>query len=128
MDEPVFDKIHAARLTYLADQLETAEQLLVGEFNFDIIYEKNLCGSTGCALGEAALIWPEIFRDSRSYYSTSVVWFGLRSNEIFHLFFPYEQIPSLFGGKTLGCGATRYDVAANIRAFLAIKGAKVVKE
>lgn len=132
----MFDKIHARRLTALADHLETAEKLKVGQFDFNITvgtaYDKNghVCGSAGCALGEASLLWKDEFRIGEGltshYFDTAGEFFGLDEYELIHLFSPYEQQQNRFGGKHLTRFATRYEVAANIREFLAIKGKEVI--
>lgn len=131
MSEQVFDKCHAARLTQLADHLENAETLGVGDFDFSVVYSKDSgypCGSAGCAMGECSALWPLHFgpMDYATFndpnFQTKVSeWFGLTGGESDHLFYPGDQYPKMFGGERLGEDATRYQVASNIRCFLEIK-------
>lgn len=129
--ETGFDKVHAARLTALADHLENAETLEVGEFDYSISFQHRGCGTAGCAMGEASLLWPKdlpmtFLSENHGYVPSPTIcaFFGLTRDESFHLFQPYQQRTELYGGAELGFYATRYDVAAQIRAFLAIKGAQ----
>lgn len=137
-----FDKIHTARLAALADHLETAETLKVGTFYFGTFYSTtaelgedadellrrdgfHVCGTAGCAIGEAAALWPEHFKIQNwgypAYESDAKTFFGITAIETDHLFFPGCQDTDKYGGKVLFSFATRYEVAANIRAFLEYK-------
>lgn len=136
---------HIDRLAKLAEHLEKG-QLAHEHFDFSVFNDTNSseCGSAGCAIGECPAIWPDRFRwvDGGPYMSTGLVmdnlhpeeidddfvtpgakFFGLGEKEWQHLFLPYDQRPELFGGIELAEKATRYDVAANIRAFIEIKTA-----
>ncbi len=133
----MFDKVHAARLTALADHLERAVALKVDKFYFACSLSDvetytggghregwPKCGTVGCACGEASLLWPEHFRSGTDWLAMAEdaqKFFGLSFGEREHLFDPNQQDLGLFGGQHLGNNATRYEVAANIRAFLEIK-------
>jgi hypothetical protein len=57
-----FDKIHAQRLTDLANRLLSDKPLKVGEFFFATYYDGEPvenCKTMGCALGENALMHPQ---------------------------------------------------------------------
>lgn len=121
----MFDKIHAQRLTALADHLDRAEVLKVGTFNFQYVFEKLECGTMGCAMGESALLWPEAFpgciEANAGYFTCGDEFFGTTDEESDHLFLPNRQDTASYGGVMLTESATRYEVAANIRAFLEAK-------
>ncbi len=132
------------RLLKLADHLETGQ--LIHErfnfqwFNFGLRTNPPIagCGSIGCAIGEMPGVFPEDwafqgnrdeditpqlrigssgaeFEDARIYFSLD------HMTEVFRLFSPIAQYPELFGGIELDHNATKEQVAANIRAFVARK-------
>jgi len=126
MSETIFCKEHAARLTALADRLESRVTLHVGKFKYNTWFRKNKCGTAGCAAGEACLMWPDQFGPLIEYCgvdeSAVKEWFGLSTQSEFnHLFVPNNQLPKLYGGRSLSSKATRQEVAAQIRAFLEYK-------
>ena len=140
MSVSMFDKMHSARLTRLANHLESNEELGVQNFDFGLFFTQTSvrhCGTAGCALGECLYLWPGewslrngtlghwVLCDGKNDPTESArSFFGLTEFECDHLFFPDEQRPEKFGGVKLTMDATRYQVAANIRAFLAIKTGK----
>lgn len=119
------------RLRQLAEHLETGT---LGHETFDFSQynnvEKNKCGTAGCAIGECPILWPKSWRfdsiglpylkERKEFdpYRSGMEWFGIDSSEYCHLFLPEEQMTWEFGGKHLNDNATRYEVAANIRAFI----------
>jgi len=122
------------RLETLAQHLETGvlghERFDFGSFN-DGAVRPNECGTAGCGIGECPVIWPGEWKfggglplligtkPNIDNVNTSVeVWFGLAPNQVDHLFYPYLQNCDEYGGEIMGDDATRYDVAANIRAFI----------
>ena len=89
------------------------------------------CGTSGCAIGECPFVWPEewsfdllegmpVLRKCSGPMDSACKWFGLTDNEACHLFLPgcYRM---QYGGNPLGGRATKDQVAANIRAFVAHK-------
>ena len=130
------------RLLQLAEHLEHG-QLGHDEFSFNSYHKTTECGTIGCALGECPTIWPECWMlvpDSSGYYrnmlwphlrtlgnaaaktdQSASIFFNLTIEELSHLFYPNRQITHLYGGEDLGDDATKQQVAANIRAFVAIK-------
>ena len=81
------------------------------------------CGTNGCAIGECPILFPEDWKFDG--YGMPILlngsirdFFGIDPEQYRHLFIPYEQQPEKFGGKILDGSATRYEVAANIRAFI----------
>jgi hypothetical protein len=128
----MFDKVHAARLTQLADHLESGK-LGHDLFDFNTYHNAQPCGTSGCAIGECPTLWPRhwemtigpILRDFQkgvcSIEESACWWFGIDEREFRHLFMPYGQEPRLYGGTHCHQDVTRYEVAANIRAFLEVK-------
>lgn len=126
------------RLLKLAEHLEHGK---LGHDKFDFMFISadydtgagKSCGTMGCAIGELPYAFPEDFkmdedrnpllRRGRSEYESDdqCKWFGIDQQERLHLFFPDEQSPLLFGGTDLSVNATKEQVAANIRAFVAKK-------
>ena len=128
--------MHAARLLTLAAHLETGK-LGVDEFDFGTYYDVDVdssgtdCGTAGCAIGECPTAFPNDWYYHR--YSTKekfprlnsqphletrhagMVYFDLTYEEYNELFIPGQQRPKL------GSDATKEQVAANIRAFVADK-------
>lgn len=103
------------------------------------------CNAAGCALGELPFAFPgewkypeprlemdgdkivahvieelpQLIGGSDGYFHLNVqTFFEIDSNQMRHLFYPGDQIPSEYGGMDLGSNATRKQVAANIRAFV----------
>jgi hypothetical protein len=145
-------KTHIRRLEKLATHLEKGK-LEHKKFNFAVInadrrgreLEVNGCGYAGCALGEMPAAFPSAFQWHYGFpksrqrngkgvgaFDDVMEFFGIIYEEAEHLFQPsYSdswtyQKPKLYGGKILGSKATREQVAANIRAFIAIKKKEVV--
>ena len=118
------------RLLQLADHLENGK---LGHKIFDFIKfndtTESMCGTAGCAIGECPILWPDDWEWSNHglpmlppyYYSaaaSAIEWFDIDHPAYKHLFTPYQQNPLMFGGEMLSGDATRYEVAAGIRAFL----------
>lgn len=122
------------RLETLAQHLETG---VLGHERFDFDHfndganRPNECGTSGCAIGECPVIWPgewefggglPLLRGVRPHASnvdsSTKKWFGLDQDMCDHLFYPEHQKLDMYGGKDLDEYATRYEVAANIRAFI----------
>ena len=119
------------RLLQLADHLENGK---LGHEVFDFrIYNNAItpeCGTTGCAMGECPILWPNHWEWSIIGYPTlsdgenhnskfsGCAWFDLDRRQYDHLFMPDQQKVLLYGGKLLTKDATRYEVAAGIRAFI----------
>lgn len=135
-------KIYKDRLLKLAKHLETGK-LGHKEFNFSTLNfgkgaEKG-CGTAGCALGECPIVFPrqwsfvgqgvgevskpclKKFKSEGSSFLSAVEFFDIDEDEADHLFQPGTQYPNVWGGKELNHHATRKQVAANIRAFVARK-------
>lgn len=141
------DKIYSKRLTMLADHLENG-RLGQDDWDFAMFHTKRffetvsgmVCKSVGCAIGECPYLFQEhwhfdsfsgepVLKDFVTAPDANVnipmqaamEWFGLTEDESLHLFTPYYQSPSKFGGIHLHKTSTRQNVAYNIRAFLEIK-------
>lgn len=132
-------KIHANRLRKLADHLKKGK---LGHKNFDFgsynadVPDGAKCGTAGCALGECPFVFPRdwefcgpFFGDLKLKskprdlaFNCAVEFFGVEFGEVFHLFYPNNQLPEKFGGIRLKHDATSKEVAANIYAFLKAKG------
>ena len=124
------------RLLKLADHLEHGK-LGHKVFNFEVYNTRkdgdyprvNRCGYMGCAIGECPIIWPEdwefmpypVLKGTRWSDRSGVKWFDITLAEFRRLFTPYNQHPDRYGGIALGDDATKEQVAANIRAFVAHK-------
>ncbi len=137
-------QIHIDRLLKLADHLEHG-QLGHKKFNFGVFNAsvngdhsvKSKCGYMGCAIGECPIAFPEdwafderghpcllenfgLFRFDEECVS-GCEFFGVNNDEFDHLFVPENQYVKIYGGIDLGRDATKEQVAANIRAFVALK-------
>ena len=116
-------------LEKLAEHLETGQ---LGHKVFDFsTYNSNgassnyapVCGTNGCAIGECPILFPEDWKfdnDGMPILLNGTVrdFFEITNEQYLHLFIPEDQQPEKFGGKILDGSATRYEVAANIRAFI----------
>lgn len=134
---------HIDRLLKLADHLEHG-QLGHQVFDFNSYntgqngksHHAPSCGYAGCAIGECPVIFSEWRYDLQGWpylpghesIISIQVFFGLNWASADHLFMPNSQEPSDFGGKHLSVGATKEQVAANIRAFVALKLPTVEKD
>lgn len=120
----MFDKIHAARLTALADHMEN-EPLKLKSFSFSYILMEGRCGTVGCALGEASLLWPDFKIKPYSWSDTcksAQEFFGMTEDEVNGLFSHGSACKvKKFGGVKLDEYASPSDVASNIRTFLEYK-------
>ena len=131
------------RLLKLADHLETGT---LGHKVFDFtkynatkngfLPLNNRCGYMGCAIGECPVVWPDdwefrpdpLLKGETWVGGSGIKWFDVTCEELLHLFAPYFQRVTVYGGIPLGDDATKEEVAANIRAFVARKEeAKVPK-
>jgi len=135
--------IRVGRLRRLAKHLRS-EHRVHKEFSFSSlaigeIKKGNYCGSSGCAVGELPAVWPKewswkqnnCYRDDMfgvvhksqneiEDTDSSVIadFFSITIRQVQHLFYPYLQDIKRFGGWELGSGATAWQVAANIDAFI----------
>lgn len=124
---------HIDRLAKLAEHLEKGQ---LGHATFDFAVVNNSleasCGTAGCALGELPIVWPLCWSWNyggipykigvqRLFEEDACDFFGIDQEEMDHLFYPALQRVDVYGGKKLNRSATRYEVAANIRAFIEIK-------
>lgn len=107
-----------------------------GVYNGGPIDPATRCGTLGCALGEMPFVDPARWSFDEEYLhpvmdgdadadpkAAAVRYFGLGGDglaAVHHLFFPDSQTPKNFGGRRLDRSATRFDVADNIAAFLAL--------
>ncbi len=126
-----FSAVRTDRLLRLAEHLETG-QLGHERFDFDFYNDaSDRCGTTGCALGECPIVWPDDWyfhlhkvalrgETSSDVRDSAALWFGCSKDAAEHLFYPSEQLPEFYGGEELGEKATREQVAANIRAFIEV--------
>lgn len=90
------------------------------------------CGYAGCAIGECPIVFAE---DWEFFYkprlkasfsgplSCARRFFSISDEAANHLFLPDSQDCPRYGGHILGIAATPAQVAANIRAFIAIEEA-----
>lgn len=94
--------------------------------------DDNICGTMGCALGEAPIVFSNCWkfsgnevilkRNSSGYASEDAAkFFGLTEDEVNHLFYPEQQMVGAFCKKHLKGTATREQVADNIKRFISIK-------
>lgn len=125
----VTTEIGKQRLLQLAEHLKNGK---LGHEHFDIgvIHEIWTCHSSGCAIGEFPVLWPEYFK----YQGANVVpnltndffmYNGWRSSRDFFditeedhskLFYAHAKLPWL-SGKMLSLRATKEEVAESIIAF-----------
>lgn len=109
------------RLKKLATHLESAGTLRHDKFDFMVL--------NSCALAELPIVFPDDWRFSgrnillKNSNLKSVVdyYFSIDAFQALHLFYRNHQLPELYGGKHLARTATRYEVAANMRAFISLK-------
>jgi hypothetical protein len=130
--------MNAERLLKLAEHLETGklghEQFDFGHYNVDLDLNAAgpKCGAFGCAIGECPILFPDDWKFDGcglpslrigSVYASSDArsFFDIDISECDHLFYPDSQVPDLHGGVNLGICATKEEVAANIRSFVALK-------
>ena len=126
------------RLEKLADHLERGK-LGHERFSFAVIngddngnqLDVNGCGTCGCAVGELPFVFPSLigwrdgypwWRREKTKFGASIgtmKFFDIERDAACHLFAPGWQLTQIYGGKLLGADATRKQVAANIRAFIA---------
>lgn len=127
--------MHAERLLKLAQHLETGK-LGHDRFDFNYYNAKFNCGTAGCAIGECPTVFPDdwilsgadlpIYREARydcglhgTVCESGMAFFEISRLVYEHLFIPLGQRAGQFGGETLTRSATKEQVAANIRAFVA---------
>ncbi len=127
------------RLLKLAEHLESGvlghKEFDFDQFNTGLRGEKG-CGTVGCALGECPIVFPKSWkfggytkmlpglkRGKLYTYEAAEKFFGVSGAASQHLFCPSAQNTQEFGGNDLDRNATRHQVAANIRAFVAKGGA-----
>ncbi len=132
------------RLLKLATHLERGE-LGQDKWNFAKLHNVGKCGTMGCAMGELPHVFPSkwkyfddgdgmdkgakcmapVLRGGKNCTNADVIaFFGFNDYATLqHLFFPSRfmtvQDPAQYGGRVLGFRASRQQVAAQIRAFVA---------
>lgn len=121
-----FTKLHANRLRKLITHLLRGK-LSKSKFDFQHVNSEpgnvcamDNCGTAGCALGEFHAVFPSHFR-GRFYVGVedATDFLGICKDESLHLFVPNHQF---LGRSSLPVDATRFEVAANMIAFLRSKG------
>jgi len=121
--------MHAERLLKLAQHLETGKLGHDG-FDFKVYHDEGDCGTVGCAIGECPTVFPDdweidrhepVLRGYSSQAQSAMNFFFINRPQYHHLFVPNMQKPSQFGGVDLDGDATKEQVAANIRSFVAKK-------
>ncbi len=133
-------QIHIDRLLKLADHLEHG-QLGHTVFDFDNYnvdkvgainkaHQEPSCGYAGCAIGECPIVFPDDWCFNQQGWPVTLkhttryaiqIFFDISECESGHLFMPKSQYPMNYGGQRLTEKATKEEVAANIRAFVALK-------
>jgi len=121
-------KIYINRLLKLAKHLRSGK-LAHKRFNFTHYnngsFDGNSCGTSGCAIGEAPVVWPKLFEwkrhlvfakeDSTGYVCDDFCrFFGLRLSGYEKLFIPYSLE---YNKSKLSTCATAVDVAEHIEKF-----------
>ena len=131
-----YDKLEAA-----ANHLLTGK---LGHDKFNIVHfnqgseDANVCGTSGCMVGEFPIIWPSVFRfasdnhegkhilfinDSSESTERDVMnWLNISHWQYTHLFYSTCQRDE-YGGIELSNNATKEQVANNILEFI-----KIMKE
>ncbi len=126
------------RLLKLADHLETGKlfhrEFYFGSYNCGEDYSSmglKSCGHAGCAIGECPGLFPAEWKwtkhgspvlvDKDDSIISGAIFFDLSHEEFNLLFNPYRSGDMLVGQKVLDDAATKEQVAANIRAFVAYK-------
>lgn len=117
--------MRADRLLRLAEHLEGGK---LGHIRFNYAITHSYCGIVGCAMGELPYIWPDEFKFLDGYMSVfnkkrldlnfveaQCEFFGISDYERNYLFFP------MMNGNTLRGSASKEEVAAHIRSFVASK-------
>lgn len=120
------------RLLKLATHLEMGK---LGHERFDFAQLNNsdgpTCGTLGCAIGECPIAFPEswyfdrygepllIDQTADDAFCDASDFFDIDSRARDHLFSPCDQYTKVYGGIDLDGSATKEQVAANIRAFVA---------
>jgi len=94
----------------------------------------NVCGTAGCALGEAPAVFKEwkwdddivvLKKNSNGFaFSDAETFFGLTEDQVEHLFNPNGQSTHLYGGRNADIDAGRVEVANNIRDFIKVEKLK----
>ena len=139
--------MNASRLLKLAEHLETGnlghKEFKLNTYSFGKRNDLNACGTRGCALGECVLLWPDewkfyqpnMARGTGSYYPTleqgavrkenklgpvksASLFFEIKCVEAGALFLPDCEHSVI---EELDATATRHEVAARIRKFVAFK-------
>lgn len=121
--------MHKERLLKLAEHLESGK---LGHKEFDMSTWNSAngpeCGTSGCAVGECPIIWPEDWKfgphghptvRAYSVYASAQIWFGLTITECYDLFMPDSYPQNHITPKV---------VAARIRSFVAQKESEDLKE
>lgn len=129
MTSPTITPLGRSRLEKLAKHLEKGK-LGHDVFAFDEFHARRDCKTLGCALGECPFIFEEWVFDGDEpalgmSSSGNATWdastfFWIDKAAVAHLFMPGAQRTIRCGGERLTASATRYQVASNIRAFLAL--------
>lgn len=133
-------KLHIDRLQKLADHLERGKLghkvFYFGTYNDEGNqgFDKNGCGTTGCAIGECPIIFKDwkfkgfnldpVYKNYLSIDYSVENFFGINNQEFLHLFIPVSQNIPDFGGVMLNINATKKQVAKNIELFIKFKTKK----
>ncbi len=124
------------RLEILANHLLTGklghDNFYLGTYNDGTIKEDG-CGTSGCAIGECPIVFPEywhfkrvrffagepsLIRNSNDVVSDSREFFNINTDEFCHLFIAQYQKPLLYGGRALIITSRRSTVGKNILEFI----------
>ncbi len=105
--------------------------------------ERNRCGTVGCAIGEMPFVAPDDWffdeREGMPYYKDSMAtkswplysaqdFFGISNSEAGAMFIPTGNVGMKHGCPLLPSTASKEQVAANIRLFVAYKDKQLAVE
>lgn len=137
-DQIVTPELSRQRLLAIADHLDKPQQQLhCDTFSFTSLCEITHCGTSGCAMGEAPVIFPEHYAypkltdedgvmlpylkgDGRSVGFTFPDFLGITQYHANFLFYPVPYKDELQGSGVIRLkgSATKEEVAANIRRYV----------
>jgi len=130
------EQIYLDRLTKLADHLMNSKELGVDRFDFAVIYDEVSCGTVGCALGTLPYLCPDEWErvefsahlrigSNDDAFEDATKWFDISYSEAEHLFSPFSQNTTTYGGENLNYYATQQQVAQNMYCFIEHKKGEV---